>query len=209
MIRLIIEGITGSGKTTISRKIKTGLSDEMNNMIFLSQFYTSSIGYKEVQHVANQKIDAMIKTVLDLVKCCDLGYSEYGVYDEKRKINVILECFHIENFAKGYITDEFLWKAIDKVLYELGFKLVILYLPEEEIYERCIESTRKYRSSEKWDQYLLSLGEEKEEINYFKEIQNNIMLLSEGTNMEKIIINTSGMEWDKYVKQITHFGKEN
>lgn len=207
MNRIIIEGITGSGKTTLVKLIKKKLcEDDQINLFSISQFYTSTLIYK------NRGIDAELKTYNILDNICTLlenfenEYNEYGSIDDTRRFNSLIECFHFEIFAKKYLSDWKLFKSIDTRMNKLGFKIVILYLPEDKIIYNSIISTIKYRNSIKWSNYLHTLGNNDDEIKqYFVNVQNNLLAFAEETMMPVHIISTEKMNWKQYFDEIISF----
>ena len=207
MKRLIVEGITGSGKTTLLNCLKDKFSQwEELNYLSLSQFYTNGLIYRKTDSSVEMECYHNLNKICDFIEYFDNGYDTYGTKDIKRRIVSVLECFHIENYAKGYMRNKALFKDLDDKMKNRGYKLIILYLPENSVMERSIISTSRYRNSEKWDNYLAALGKDVEEIKeYFIEIQNEILKWADLSSMDKMIISTEDMDWNTYVNDILKF----
>lgn len=207
MKRIIIEGITGSGKTTILKLLRNKLIEQdFSNLFLISQFYTNSIIYNSKSNDAETKSYNILENICNIIENYDKLYENYGTKDKKRRFSSILECFHIENFAKKYMKDFQLFKNLDMRIAQLGYKMIILYLPEKDIIERSIISTRIHRNSKKWNDYLINLGNNNEEIKkYFLDVQDSIIFWAKNSIIPYKIISTENMEWEKYIDEIMLF----
>lgn len=198
-MRIILEGITGTGKTTLLQHLGKKLIDEEgDNFISFSQFYTSTIGYKiKEDSIRHMNILSSMDSIMELISQYDKLYKNYHTDDDSRKVNAIIESFHFENIAKGLIPETFFDKY-DLLCSNHDFLLVLLTIPDREILERSILLTKKYRNSKKWNLYLESISDNNIEIeDYFRHMQESFIALYKKSNMKKININTSNMKWNK------------
>ena len=205
MNRIIVEGITGTGKTTILNMYNDITGLEKKDSIILSQFYTSSVAFKDETLIAKNKVKKNMKKITGMIIWLDELYELYGNSNYKSKVDVFLETFHIENFIKYNISDYSLFEEIDSLLFQMGFKLIVLYLPENSIKVRSIELTKKHRNSQSWNVYLDDLEKRNGAINYFIDIQQRILNLSQHSKLPKMYIDTQNMEWEKYLENILLF----
>ena len=155
--------------------------------------------------IAKNKVKKNMKKITGMIIWLDELYELYGNSNYKSKVDVFLETFHIENFIKYNISDYSLFEEIDSLLFQMGFKLIVLYLPENSIKVRSIELTKKHRNSQSWNVYLDDLEKRNGAINYFIDIQQRILNLSQHSKLPKMYIDTQNMEWEKYLENILLF----
>lgn len=208
-MRIILEGITGSGKTTLFREINKYLPKNGDNIFSASQFYTSSLIWKNpLKRDANDMAIKIMGKIVDFVTYMDQNFEEYKTDCDDRKLNVLLETFHFENYLRGYLKkiEDFL--QFDKELEHLNFKTVLLTISEENILDRAIISTKLVRKSTKWNEYLKSMfNDENQLVEKYIHYQRELTNLMNKTHLNSLILNTDAKEWDTYAKQILEFAK--
>jgi hypothetical protein len=192
MKMLMLSGITGAGKSTLFKQIvkKAGDLDFSSEMLF-SAYHCQNF-FKET-NFNSERLYAFYKSIFDFE---NIEYSKaIGVLFENSFYNVCLE-YHInsEDISR-----------IEKLLHKNQCKQVILKLPEDEIYNRSIVSTRIHRKPS-WRSYLDEFNKSDEDLTtMFKEKQEKLFGLTSHSSCPTLIINTSEMNWDLYVEKINKF----
>ena len=192
---LMLTGITGAGKSTLFRHmtqkvIDLGFSSEM----FFSAYHCQNF-FKETNF--NSEILYMFyKSIFDFES---IEYSKtIGVLFENSFYNVCLE----------YNLDSISISKIETLLEKHQCKQVLLKLPEDEIYNRSILSTRIHRKPN-WRVYLDGFNMTDEQLTtMFTEKQEKLLNLANHSPCATLTINTSEMSWDLYIDEINKFWNE-
>lgn len=189
----IIEGVTGSGKTTYIKQIQSKLLIDYpeNTKLMIGEAHTDRIFEQRrdtKKLIENDIINHFKKLLYSLEFFEDNLKSLEGINisEEEKKTFVV-----IERFILGYMTymkmkDKKSWKgaynkSFVKEIYflcdRMNLKRIILYIPSKEIESR-IESTANYRGIE-WKRYIKSLGGMKKAVKFFKNWQDMFMSIVE------------------------------
>ena len=86
MNRIIVEGITGTGKTTILNMYNDITGLKKKDSIILSQFYTSSVAFKDETLIAKNKVKKNMKKITGMIIWLDELYELYGNSNYKSKL---------------------------------------------------------------------------------------------------------------------------
>lgn len=209
MKRIIIEGITGSGKSTIYKTIVDKLkSSEGSNFLFLNEYMTFRTFEKEVDIEDSSKntftnICSFIHWLTSIYVNADLQNTSRG---HNEQLCCLMEGFHWNAYARGILSKE-TFCGIENEVNSLGFGIVFLALSESEIKKRSVTETRQYRTSG-WNKYLNTLGNSDDEIaKMFQDRQKRFYDIYSGSKLNKILINTDEKRWDQYAEQIIAFGE--
>lgn len=206
---LILEGICGSGKTTIFRSLLQ--SERFVQRSFLSAIVLSE---HQTQRVLERKERETGLTTVDNVGLLDqhvsyleavrnrLNQMEWCLNNRTNmRVPYVLERFH---FTHVYHYPHMTWEhvqPIDRRLAELNCKLCLLTVPEGLLRERIITS----RDSG-WREYLSRYGETDEEIlRYYATQQQLLRGLCEKSELDTLVLDTANMSTQDTVNQVLDF----
>ena len=206
---LIIEGISGSGKTTILREI-------LKSNSFINKTYLSSLVLSEhqTQRILERKDREEGLSVLDNVRLLDqhISYIENlnAQLDQMQwcrnnqtnmRVPYILERFH---FTHVYHYKHMEWadvQQIDDRLSAVNCKVCILTANADALKTRLLTG----RDSA-WMNYLKRYGETEDQIvEYFVQQQSLLIELSKKSQLETMLIATSGATLEDNVEIILDF----
>lgn len=209
MKRIIIEGITGSGKTTVYKTIVEKFkSSDGSNFLFLNEYITWRTFEKEndigaVCRETFTNISSFIRWLSSIYINADLQNTSRG---RSEQLCCLMEGFHWNAYARGIISEE-IFREIENEINSLGFGIAFLVLSESEIKKRSVIETRRFRTSG-WNNYLNTLGNSDDEIaKTFQERQRRYYDIYSCSTINKILINTDEKRWDEYAEQIIALGE--
>lgn len=206
---LIIEGISGTGKTSVLKSL-------LKHREFLDKPFISSVVFSE--HQTQRVLEYKEKTkglkpadniglLTGIVETLELFNNRLGQTDflkRKRgnhKLVYLLERFHLTHI---YHYDHMGWemvKGIDKRLNKLNAKMCVLKVKNEIIEDRIITNRKKG-----WVDYLKRYGKTKEEIvKYYIERQEEVLVMSELSSLPTIVIDTTNSKVEDVVNKIIKF----
>lgn len=204
MRRLIIEGITGAGKSTMYKKLVDELGVSFgNNLLALDEYLTWRIFEKQqnIEKFSKETFDSIINFVswVTTEYCnAELQNTSKGQDEE---LCCLIEGFHWNAYVRGVLSKEDFYE-IENRLHKMGFEIIFLTLSDDKIRERSVNETRKYRTIG-WSKYLETLGNSDDEISLkFKERQDKFYQVYEQSPLDKIQIRTDEKKWNEYVAQI-------
>lgn len=208
---LIIEGISGTGKTTILKSI-------LKNERYNSRKVLSTIVYTEhqTQRILEKKekeksltLDDSILLLTDITTHLKklnnrlIERNWEGISSEESGISYILERFHFTHVCHYPHMNWRDVKPIDLDLSCLGGKLCILTVSEDILSKRLFD-----RNNTCWINYLKKFGNTKEEIiSYFINQQNQYIKLCKISNLPYIIIDTSNKSKESIVDTVFDYWK--
>jgi thymidylate kinase len=203
---LILEGISGTGKTALLQSICKNpnlLFKDSLSCLILTEHHTQRIfenlhkcgTLTKSLHLVllNEILDFILmrKKYLDSMDWCDKSMTQ-------QNLNVILERFHLSHVN---IYPHLEWndvQEIDDKFAELNFTLCLLTIDSDSIAERLIEQRRNIPT---WMTYISNLGKsEKEIVNYFVNMQNELLELYEKSKMKKVLIDCSAETIEDTIK---------
>lgn len=204
MRRLIIEGITGVGKSTMYKKLVEELGVSFgNNLLALDEYLTWRIfeNQQNIEKFSKETFDSIINFVswVTTEYCnAELQNTSKGRDEE---LCCIIEGFHWNAYVRGALSKEVFYE-IENRLHKMGFEMILLTLSDDKIRERSVNETRKYRTPG-WSKYLETLGNSDDEISFkFKERQDKFYQVYEQSSLDKIQIRTDEKKWNEYVTTI-------
>lgn len=189
---LMLTGITGAGKSTLFKHIAKRAGDLGFSSELLFSAYHCQNFFKET-NFNSESLYAFYNSIFYFE---NIEYSKMiGVLFENSFYNVCLE----------YQLDSVDISKIEELLQKHHCKQVVLRLPEDEIYNRSIVTTRIHRKPS-WYQYLDGFNMSDEQLtDMFKGKQEKLLSLTSHSYCPTLTINTSEMTWDLYVEKINNF----
>ncbi len=207
MVGLVIEGVTGSGKTTVLKHLRHYLHlVPQEAHLILTQSYTQRM----VEHLGQNKrpedVVRLLKSLLSPLETIH-GLFEASVFStHPRRAMVefayILETFHLNNLIEADYPYDDSFRAIDRRLARIGARMVVLSIPEGSVRERAIESTRRYRSG-KWLAYQKAFGLTDAELEekYRRQQRRLLKMASEGS-IPFTVIGTGEGNWEQISRAV-------
>ena len=179
---IIIDGVAGSGKTTILKKVHSRIFkiEPSATKLFISEHYTERMlehlkenGKLDGKYIKNhtEKIIGTLAAYQDMLNGSKFSTDPKGV-----EIFATLERFILTHFSSMHIENKYSIgeaKSHYETLARMGIKQVVLTVPESRM-KKQILSTLNYRN-EVWKDYLYSKGDEREIINGYIQWQKNFM----------------------------------
>lgn len=204
MIGLVLEGIVGSGKTSVIRHLKKYFLEKDCSVLILTEHYTerpmeplpAASSVKSVSHL--NQITNVVKTLHEMENETPSGLRSdaYFVF-ERFHLSHCLDISGFEHFDK--------YRDIDRQLNTFGCKLVVLTIEENIILERCVVSTRKWRD-EKWKNYLTRIAPTEEGVaDHYKKQQKEFVELCQQSEIPSMVVDASNQDWEEISFQITEF----
>ena len=192
MIKLIIEGVAGAGKTSVLSSLRK--SPLLKDALLIHEEVTLGELFSELQDKSipiSQHIQRLQKVMHRL---------------KSANVPILLERFHHSYFALG-IDWSFL-QAIDEQLAQLNFKTALLDLDDSAYETRSLK--RKERENEGWESGFLRLyGNAEEAVKAFKTSQQ---LRHQSLNLSRLqsqVFNTTKMDWERIAQDILKFASTN
>ncbi len=200
MSGIIIEGVCATGKTTIIEKLtKRDWYIKKQTKVQLSEYLTERI-IENIQPTVNRRA-GLLEEYVNIFEKVYFNFYNSRFKDmefEEIKPFFIAERFHLTHSIESASFRPF--KDIDNRLKSMDMKLVILTMDKKLIKERILDTF--IRRPETWKNYCLSFGTIEDICKRYWLMQEKLLKFTEESKLDKIIINTSKMEWDKYVLEI-------
>jgi adenylate kinase family enzyme len=201
---LIIEGIPGTGKTSLLEKLRQdniGQKLKCSSEFIFSEEITQRVLEKQFNDGKLDKTNN-IKLLEDIIsplenyqlKLLNRGWSHLQFY-------YILERFHLTHVSYySYLGWEDV-EDIDNRLYNLGSKVCLLTMKDKVFSDRLIN-----RRGEPWRKYLSRYGKtEKEIIKHYINQQKDLIELTRKTKLPLLMIDTTYMSLEEIYKKIINF----
>ncbi len=173
MVRgIIIEGIAGSGKTTLRKHLMHRLSVSNASLISINEYCTERC----LEPLKDAGPDESAEVLTGIVRLLNNFQNlPCRSSDEFRKL-FILERFHMshcldianQEFTAGY-------RYIDRQMKELNAVIVLLTLEPSSILERSVISTKKTRPAS-WSDYLSTLGPTDQDVAAYYQCQQELFI---------------------------------
>ncbi len=208
---LILEGIPGSGKSSVLKEIlKNPKFQERNSesLLVLNEHQTQRVLEQKERDGVLKKSDhtellnchlAYIQRIndsLEPIKWCEKNSKHH-------RFNFIFERFH---FTHLYYYDYLEWDdfaLIDTALGAIGTKLCVLLIDRDTIIRRVI-GERKNNSN--WMNYIKRYGATDVDIvNYFVDRQEQMLKYIYNSSLESVFINTNNTGAEETAEQICNF----
>jgi hypothetical protein len=185
MKHLIIEGLTGAGKSSLIAELKNILPAEQWQMIYEDETLGELLSELEDKETTNYQKCYRLRQVLTKV-------------DGNANHSYLLERFHPSYYA--LIPDWELFKEMDRWLAEKNFVLVMLYYDDSLLEERAMRHCDG--KDDGYDNAVAYWGSKEKAIEAYKKSQDNRLECLGLTKMHYLKIDTSGREWPKYAREM-------
>lgn len=208
MAGLILEGVSGSGKSTVleaTLRSESYLDRGYLSSVVLSEHHTQRVlEAKERSEGLNVEDNvALLRQHLDVVHTMHsrLQRMQWGALGKLRH----RACYAMERFHLTHVChyEHMRWeyvKDIDEALSEIGCKLCLLRVDDGEIEERVVS----LRRNQEWRAYLGSRGPTGDHlVDYYVTQQEQLLDLCEASSMPCTTINTSRKEVDEVVADLS------
>lgn len=198
---LILEGIYGSGKSSVMSSLKEKIGDiRSDSCLFFSEVFTQRMKEHLIDQSPRESLLPM-KTLVDQITVLSALYAQSRMPNDKRRemfsLSYLFESFHL-NAAVRYNLE---WEdiaEIDRNLSSEKCKVVFLKIPEDQIKARSIVMTRQTRDPE-WSEYLQTHYKMLDDdlADKFMDMQRKMEALLGKTTMPVSILDTGNMNWDQ------------
>lgn len=192
---LIIEGVAGTGKSTIVAALRQSLATKQlkvsYDIIYEEQTTGELVAELRDERLSDSDRYSRLNDLMPSIQKRQLA----GEF-------LILERFHPTFFA--LMPQSSLFEKFDFQLSELNFGLVLLDLPNDEFANRSF--SRPEMESQNWSEGLIEwYGSRDAAIDAFINSQERRRQFLSLTKLKSLKIDTSNREWNKYVDSITKF----
>ena len=201
---LILEGIVGSGKSSILRFLRKHINENGSSSFVLDENMTE----RPLEPLKSSDVEKSTKHLNRLVQLMKNLFDLESVAQKSRQIQVqfVLERFHFSHCLDIAGIDRFsAYADIDKQMRDLGSKLVVLTMREDVIHERSVVSTKKNRG-EAWTRYLEGIApNEKGVTEFYTAQQEYFIALCRNSVIPSMVVDTSNCDWEEVSFQIVDF----
>ncbi len=156
---IFLEGVSTSGKSTISKHMRVGLQSDRpsSSLLFLSEHYTQRAleHLKESQSITSEILFTHLSKILDTLEHYQklLNQSKFVENPGNAEMFIIGERFLITHLIDSCIISVDQQKDLLQRLYSLNIKYIVIKIPEDEMSQRISSSME--RRDQKWREYLL------------------------------------------------------
>jgi hypothetical protein len=208
---LLIEGISGAGKTTVLTGLRSRLPSltQEAHLLFTEQ-YTQRLVTSATEKTG--LYESVIKLLCHYVTFLEGLKRRYDVSifsSHPRRVSIdvafLFERFHLGQYIlQGFEPDD-AFSGLDDRLAVLGAKLVVLTIPENLIFERCVVSTQRFRGSG-WKDYQAAWKLDNDGIvaRYIDE-QFNLLRLARMSAIPLQVIDTADQDWGRIQSEVFAF----
>ncbi|MFN8576482.1 MAG: hypothetical protein U0354_06470 [Candidatus Sericytochromatia bacterium] len=182
-MNLIIDGITGAGKSIIIKKLKELLKETSLEIIYEEETFgdlLEDIEKKDINLL--YRLDKVIQRIIN----------------DRNKF-YILERFHLSYFP--FINDWSLLENYDLKLKELNFEIIMLDYDDNLLFDRALNHNDVIKN-ELEGELIKYFGSHENAIKAYKESKDKRLSSLSLTKIPFFKIDTSKKDWDKYTKQI-------
>lgn len=190
MQNLIIEGLTGAGKSQTIKALVSLLSEKKLPYKVFSEIETFGDFIIDLnnQQLSNKEKCFMLEKILEELEL------------HKDKV-IILERFHFSYYA--FLKDWSLYAEIDKKLQEKNFLQVLLTYNEKLFFERAVKHNDRITTNSNWEAETIEyFGSIEDALSEYKKFQDNRLEALAYTKLPIRRIDTSKMLWEEYAKEI-------
>ena len=201
---LILEGIPGSGKTSVLRELKKKTADMDASWLLLNEQITER-PLEPLKSADLRKSIAHLNRLTNLLS----GMQEITNGNEKHKaaeFRFILERFHFSHCLDIAGVEKFeSYVEVDRRLNELRSKIVVLRLDDAHILDRCVNSTKQHRPLA-WAKYLDRIADTDQGIaDHYRKQQEQFIGLCRKTSIPSMVVDASSGDWEDLSFQILEF----
>jgi thymidylate kinase len=181
---LIIEGVTGAGKTSIIAELQTLVPFERFDEDATFDDFMEDL--KRDRELARDRANRRMGRILDAVASAEAPR------------NVLLERFHFSHVA---LDDDWAsYDEIDRRCSAMGFKAVLLTIPEGQIATRSLY--RAEYDGRDWQGFVNRYGSEAPALQALESSQRRRIGALRQSRLEHVLIETSARDWRAYARQI-------
>ena len=206
---LIIEGICGTGKSTLLKRISRHpvfTKKQFQSSIILTEHHTQRIleATEKTRSLKKEDNLELLNGHVEYLEKINSGLEKMD-WRERNRINHQI-CYLFERFHFTHVShyDHMQWdfvKKLDERLSLINCKVVILKMSPESMKTRIIEER-----DAGWLKYLSRYGNTDDEIvTYFIKQQNELLKMSQKTKMPVLLIDTTEKEKVDLVENVIKF----
>ncbi len=208
---VVIAGISGSGKTHLHRAVTEAVTASGRELVMtFPQAMTTTAHQHLAVDRANQafKILHWCEDVISFAERVHAQAVDGGLLLERENYPfnwtpmLLLEGFvfdiplHDLEIARHQVRD------FEERLARLGVLLVVLEVPESQILEQCVRSTRRHRG-QGWEEHLERLGSNDQlRAEHFSKQQQQLRQWASGSPLPSVRISTGEQDWQFYTQLI-------
>ena len=186
MAILIVEGVTGSGKSSTVRALQSHASfrlyeEQLTFDDFLTQFWDDP---REAARRAVRRLESILTEI-----------------ERHPGEHFLLERFHFSPIAIG--SDPAAYRAINERCAALHCKTGVLTIPEDQI--RCRSLYRKEHGAKDWQSLIARYGSEQAALNLLRTAQNHRIEAVKRSRLPFRLIDTSAMAWSDYALELAQW----
>ncbi|MBL7995343.1 hypothetical protein JNM05_08215 [bacterium] len=194
MAGLVLEGIVGSGKTSVMHYVRKYFVEQNCSTLILTEDDTegpmepfrSSSPLESISHL--NRLLSIIETIHAIQKPTHAKpLHELFFVFERFHLSHCVDIAGLENFH--------LYSDIDRRLNTFCAKLVVLSVPESDIKERSVVTTKQHRH-EKWGRYLNQIAPTDEGVaRHYLAQQENLLTLCQKSGIPSMVVDTADRDW--------------
>lgn len=211
---LLIEGISGAGKTTVLNGLRGRLPSlaQEAHLLFTEQYtqrlVTCTTDKAELYEIVTKLLSHYVTFLEGLKSRYDV--SIFPSHPRRLSIDVafLFERFHLGQYIlRGFAPDD-TFSDLDSRLAVLGAKLVVLTIPENLIYERCVLSTQRFRGSG-WKEYQAAWKLDNGGlVARYTEEQLHLCRLARMSAIPLQVIDTADQDWVRIESEVFDYWQE-
>lgn len=191
MKKLIIEGLSGSGKSKLIKEI----SKSLKQANYPYKIYSEEETFGDFMDELNNS------TITEEKKCYRLNKVIEKINTENKDTLIILERFHLSYYA--LLPKWRLYRKVDKILTSKDFFMVLLNYDKKLILERAINHfDMKAKLANPLEAMISYFGSKEKAILAYEKSQIKRLEGLKKTKVNTIEIDTSNMNWEEYTKII-------
>lgn len=204
MAGLVLEGIVGSGKTTVIRYLRKYFIEKDCSTLILTEHDTerpmepfrSSNPLESISHL--NRLLSIIETIHEIQKPVHA--------DPLHEMYFVFERFHLSHCLDIAGLEKFhLYSDIDSRLHTFCAKLVVLSIPGNAIEERSVVTTKQHRN-EKWSHYLNQIASTDEGVaRHYLAQQEDLFKLCQKSKIPSMVVDTTNRDWQDISNHIIDF----
>lgn len=188
MAILIVEGVTGSGKSSTVRALHSRASFRLyDEQLTFDDFLTH---FWDDPRAAGRRAVRRFESILTEI-------------ERHPGQHFLLERFHFSPIAVG--SDPATYEAINERCAAVGCKTAVLTIPDDQLIWRSL-NRREYGAKD-WQSLIARYGSEHGALNLLRAAQNHRIEAVKRSGLSFRLIDTSAMAWDDYALQLAQWAE--